>query len=151
MAASGVDATHRANHLRGEQDVLGRDHLGQHVDAILVIDTGVEEDIAKHPFVQIAEAHILRHAAEPAPVIGNRTAAMRDDEFDGREIGKDIRHHEMHKGGGVRPQIERAGGVHGRVARAADMDHRRHIQLAHGLIERVPVFVAEWQVFPVPP
>ena len=29
------------------------------------------------------------------------------------------------------------------------MDHRRHIQIAHGFIQRVPVFVAERQVLPV--
>ena len=29
------------------------------------------------------------------------------------------------------------------------MDHRRHIQIAHGLVERVPVSVAERQILPV--
>src|SRR5687768_16090391 len=38
-----VDAAHGADHFAGEQDVLHRDHLGQQVDARLVVDAGVEE------------------------------------------------------------------------------------------------------------
>ena len=36
-----VDAAHRAHHLGGEQDVVGRDHLEQQLDARQVIDAGV--------------------------------------------------------------------------------------------------------------
>src|SRR5262245_45814017 len=42
-ASLGVDAFHRADHLRCEQDVLRRDYPGQKVDAGLMIDTGIEE------------------------------------------------------------------------------------------------------------
>ena len=149
MPAPRINAAHRADHFRGKQDVLGRDHLGQHVDAVLMIDTGIEEDIAKNPLIQVAKPHILRHAPEPAPVIGHRPAPMRDDEFDLRKIGEDIGHHEMHESGGVSAEIERAGGVHCRMAGPADMNHRRHIQIAHGLVERIPVFVAKRQILPV--
>jgi hypothetical protein len=44
VARGRVDATHGADHLAGEQDVLDGDHLGQQIDAGLVVDAGVEED-----------------------------------------------------------------------------------------------------------
>src|SRR5450759_5704134 len=81
-----VDALHRADHFAGEQDVVDRDHLGQKVDAGLVIDAGVEEDLLQHVLLQQRLLQLLRQAAEPPPVIGHRAAAMRDQEFQGREI-----------------------------------------------------------------
>ena len=47
VAGLGVDAAHGADHLAGEQDVLDRHHLGQQVDARLVVDAGVEEDVVR--------------------------------------------------------------------------------------------------------
>src|SRR6218665_1984097 len=44
LAGLRVDAAHRADHLAAEQDVPGVDHLGEQVDARLVVDAGVEED-----------------------------------------------------------------------------------------------------------
>src|SRR6516164_2245664 len=43
----------------------------------------------------------------------------------------------------------RAGRVMGRVARHADMDHRRNVVLDHLLIDRIPVAVAERRVLPM--
>src|SRR3979409_1893941 len=40
-----VDSAHRADHLAGKQDVVDRDDLGQKVDARLMINAGIEEDI----------------------------------------------------------------------------------------------------------
>src|SRR5450432_434691 len=40
-----IDAAHRTDHLAGEQDVVDGNHLGQQVDAGLVVDTSVEEDV----------------------------------------------------------------------------------------------------------
>ena len=51
VAGLGIDAAHRADHLRGEQDVLDRDHLEQQVDARLVVDAGVEEDVVQQMLV----------------------------------------------------------------------------------------------------
>jgi hypothetical protein len=45
VAGFRVDAAHRADHLGGEQHVLHRDHRVQQVDAGLVVDAGVEEDV----------------------------------------------------------------------------------------------------------
>src|SRR6516165_5887328 len=38
----------------------------------------------------------------------------------------------------------------GRVARRADMDHRRNVVLDHLLVDRIPVAVAERRVLPMP-
>src|SRR5437016_2289042 len=54
-------APHRADHLRSEQHVAGRDNLGQQLDARFVIDTRVEEDVVQQPFER-AVAHFERHA-----------------------------------------------------------------------------------------
>src|SRR3954471_3271734 len=45
LAGLRIDAAHRAYHLGSEQDVLDGNHLEQQVDARLVIDAGVEEDV----------------------------------------------------------------------------------------------------------
>jgi hypothetical protein len=82
----GVDAAHRADHLRGEQDVVDRDHLEQQVDARLVIDAGVEEDVLHHVLGQRRPLAACRRAREAAPVIGHRAAAVRDDEAQRREV-----------------------------------------------------------------
>src|SRR5450755_1884636 len=37
-----IDATHRTDHLAGKQDVVDGDHLGQQIDAGLMVDTGIE-------------------------------------------------------------------------------------------------------------
>jgi hypothetical protein len=57
-AGVGVDVTHRADHLAGEHDVLDRDHLGQQVDARLVVDTGVEVDVVQQVLVDV---RLLEH------------------------------------------------------------------------------------------
>src|SRR3984893_5572594 len=79
-----IDPPHRADHLAGEQDVLDRDHLGQKVDARLVVNTGVEENIVQQVVFQQRLLQLLRQAAEAAPVIGHRAAAMRGQEPQGR-------------------------------------------------------------------
>ena len=114
-----------------------------------MIDAGIEEYVAENALVKVAEPHVLSHAAEPSPVIGHGAAAMRDDEFDLRKIGEHVRHHEMHESGGVRPEIVGTRRVHRRMTGAADMDHRRHVELAHRLVERIPVAVAKRPVLPV--
>ena len=56
---------------------------------------------------------------------------------------------ELHERRGVGVEVVRAGGVEGRVARRADVDHRRHVELDHLLVERIPVLVGERRVVPV--
>ena len=55
----------------------------------------------------------------------------------------------MHKGCRIRAKIERACRMHRRMTGTADMDHCRHIQLAHHLIERIPVTIAKGFVLPI--
>ena len=47
-----VDATHRADHFGGEQHVFHRNNLGQQINARLMIDTGIEENVVKQVFGQ---------------------------------------------------------------------------------------------------
>ena len=54
------------------------DELGEQVDAGLVIDAGVEEDIVAHHLIQRRPVQILREAPIAAPMIGRRAAAMRE-------------------------------------------------------------------------
>ena len=55
----------------------------------------------------------------------------------------------LHEGGGVAVDVVRAGGVEVRVARGADVDHRRHVELDHLLVERIPVLVGQRRILPV--
>src|SRR5438132_13022286 len=78
-----IDAAHRTDHLGGEQDVVDRDHLRQQFLTGQVIDTGIEEYVLQHDLRQQPELGVLRQTAVAPPVIGYRTAAMRNDELDG--------------------------------------------------------------------
>jgi hypothetical protein len=81
----GVVAADRAEHLRREQDVVRFDDRGQQVDAGLVVDAGVEEDVVHQQGLDRRPVLPGRDAREPAPVIGHRAAAVRDDEAQRRE------------------------------------------------------------------
>ena len=50
---------------------------------------------------------------------------------------------ELHERHGVGVEIVRAGGVLRRVAAAGDVDHRRHIQFDHLLVDRIPPLVGQ--------
>src|SRR5690606_752962 len=82
--------------------------------------------------------------SEAAPMIRHRPAAVRNDQLEIREILEDVRRHQLHERDRVGAEIVRAGGLPvRRVAGAADMDHPGHLELAHLLVERIPVAVAE--------
>ena len=69
-----------------------------------------------------------------------------------RRVGKVLEQvgaQELHEGGGVAVQVVRADAVEVRVARAGDVDHRRHVELDHLLVERIPVPVGQRRVGPV--
>ena len=115
-----------------------------------MIDTRVERDIVHHQLGQLGPAHIQVHAAIAAPVVRNRAAAMRNDEPQRWEIFEEPRLlKELHKSGGVGVQIVRARLVEGWIARGTDMHHRRHVELHHLFVQRVPVAVGEWWLLPV--
>ena len=144
-----VDAAHRADHLRGEQDVVGRNHLQQQVDPGLMIDAGVEEDVVEDELGQRRLAHHVGEPAEAAPVVRHRTAAVGDDEPDGREVPEEIRGDHLHHCSGVGAEVVGARGVEGGVAGGAHVDHRGHVELHHRLVERIPPAVPERRVGPV--
>ena len=75
--------------------------------------------------------------------IRHRAAAVRDDELELGELLEHVRQDELHHRHGVGVEIVRAGGVLRRIAAAGDVDHRRHVELDHLLVERIPPFVGE--------
>ena len=109
----------------------------------LVVDAGVEEDVVQDHVREQRPLHVLRQAAIAAPVIGHRAAAVRDDEPQRREILEQVRLDELHERRRVGVDVVRAGGVEVGVARRAHVDHRRHVELDHLLVERIPPLVGE--------
>src|SRR6185437_1542800 len=95
MPGLGIDTAHRADHLRGKEDVVDRDHLGEEINARLVIDAGVEEHVLQDQLAERRALLVLRQAAIAAPMIGYGAAAMRDDELQGRKILEDVGHDEL--------------------------------------------------------
>ena len=81
-------------------------------------------------------------SAIATPVIRHRSAAVRNDHPQRRKIPK-IRGQKLHEGGGVGVDVVRAGRVEVRVARRADVHHRRHVQFDQLLVERIPVAIDE--------
>src|SRR5262245_24200276 len=133
-----VDALDGTDHLGSEQDVLDRHDLGQQLDTRQVIDAGVEEHVLEQVFLERRPLHVEREPAIATPVIGHRAAAMRNDELERREILEQVRRQELHEGGCVAIDVVRAGGVESWVAGGAHVYHRRHIQLHHLLVDRIP-------------
>ena len=68
MARLGVDATHSANHFAGEQNVIHRDHLGQQVNARLVVHAGVKEDVVQQMLLQQRLLQLLGQAPVPCGI-----------------------------------------------------------------------------------
>ena len=123
--------------------------LRQQVDARLVVDAGVEEDVVQQVLRQQRLLQLLRQAAEAAPVVGHRAAAVRDEEAQRREVLEQVRGQALHEGRGVGVQVVRAGGVEAGVAARAHVDHRRDVVLDHLLVDRVPVAVGQRRRGPV--
>src|SRR3984893_9758421 len=149
MPGARIDALYGADHFRGEQDVVGRDHRGEQLDAGQMIDAGIEIDVPEQMLFQRRPLQILGDAAIAAPMIRHRAAAMRNDQLQGRKILEQVRGDELHEGGGVAVDVVRAGGVEIRVARGADMDHCRHVELDQFFVKRIPPAVGERRRVPV--
>src|ERR1700691_743763 len=96
MAGLRIDSPHRADHLAREQDVVDRNHLGQEIDARLMIHAGVEEDVLEELLREQRLLQFLREPAIAAPMIGRGAAAMRTDEAQGREILEQVALDELH-------------------------------------------------------
>src|SRR5205814_6854554 len=144
-----VYAAHGAHHLGPEYDVADVDDTHQKIDARLVIHARVEEHVLHHVFLERGALEHVGESAVATPVVGNRPAAMRNDEAQRREIPEQTALDELHERGGVGVDVMRAGGVEVRIARGGDVDHGRHIELDHLLVEGVPVPVGEWWGGPV--
>jgi hypothetical protein len=112
-------------------------------DAGLVVDAGVEVDVAQDVFLQWRFAECHRQSAEAPPVVRHRAAAVRNDEAQGGEVREQVALDELHERRGVGVEVVRAGGVEGRVDARADMDHRRDVVLHHLLVDGVPGAVGE--------
>src|SRR3984893_15293865 len=129
MARLGIDAFYGPDHLRSEQNVVDRNDLSEQVYARLMVHAGIKLDVPQQKFSQRGALQILRNTTITAPMIGNRAATMRNDEFQRGEILKNVGGQELHKSRGIAIQIMGAGGVKIRIARPADVDHRRDIKL----------------------
>src|SRR5690348_5165656 len=114
-----------------------------------MVHAGIEVDVFEQKLGQRRTFQILRDAAVTAPVVGNCAASMRNDKFQGGKIPENVESEELHEGGRVAIEEMRAGGVEIGVAGSADVDHRRHIELDHLFVERVPEAIGERGITPV--
>ena len=62
-----IDAAHGADHLAGKQDVVHRNHARQQVDARLVIDAGIEEDVVQQMVLEQAASSAPARVRESVP------------------------------------------------------------------------------------
>src|SRR5450830_1137165 len=72
VAGLRIDAAYGADHLRGEQHVFYRNDGIEQIDTGLVVDAGIEENIAQQMLFQQRFFHLLRQAAKASPVIRHR-------------------------------------------------------------------------------
>src|SRR5580658_2080309 len=143
MSGLRVDPPDRADHFAGEQDIVDRDHLGQQVDARLVIDAGVEEDVLQQLLREQRLLELLREPTITAPVVRRGAAAVRHHEAERRKILEQVALDELHHGGRVGVDVVGDGGMEAGVAAGRDMDHRGDVPFAHLLVDRVPPAVSE--------
>ena len=68
---------------------------------------------------------------------------MRNHETQRREIAEQVALDELHERRGVGVDVVRAGGVEVGIAGRRHVNHRRHVELDHLLVERIPVAVGE--------
>src|SRR3989441_7963854 len=90
VAGFRIEAADCTDHLRSEQDVVGRHDLQQQLDSRQVVDAGVEEDTVANQVAERRARLVLGEAAVPGPVVRDRTAALRNDEPQRRKILEEI-------------------------------------------------------------
>ena len=86
----------------------------------LVVDAGVEEDVAHHV---LAQGRPLQHVGQPAvaaPVVRHGAAAVRDHEAQVGKSREQVALEELHERRRVGVDVVRAGGVEVRVAASAE-------------------------------
>ena len=148
VAGVGVDPADGADHLGGEEDVVGRHHVDQQIDAGLVVDAGVVPDVIGET-VEVP-ALVLGHTFEPTPVVGHGATAVGDDPAQVVEVGHEARGQGLHEGGGVGAEVVGAGGVEVVVAGRRHVDHGRHVEFTHRFPQRPPVAVVQGRAGPEP-
>jgi len=114
-----------------------------------VIHARVEEDVFEQIFNWWSPG-ILSDAAIATPVIRHGSSTVRDDELQRGEIFEQIRLDQLHERGGVAVEVVGSGAVKVGVARHADVDHRRYVELDHPLVQRIPRFIRKRRPGPVP-
>src|SRR5438067_12041201 len=116
-----------------------------------MVDTRVEPDVVRQQLVQLGPTQVQIHAAVASPVVRNGATAMWNDEAQRWEILEQLRLlHELHEGRGIGIQVVRTGLVKGGIARRADVDHGRYVELDDLLVQRVPGPLGKRRVLPVP-
>ena len=64
------------------------------------------------------------------------------------EVREEVALDELHERRRVGVDVVRAGGVEVRVADCRDVDHRRHVELDHLFVDRIPVAVGQRRASP---
>src|SRR5229473_4787392 len=114
-----------------------------------MVYASVEKQVAEQQFRERRPLQVLGEAAIAAPMIGNGSATVRNDETQIREVLEQVGSQELHERRGVGVEIVRAGGVEVRIVRGADVDHGGHIELAELFVERVPPAIGQRGVGPM--
>src|SRR5476649_2718902 len=86
-----IDASYRTDHLARKQNVIDRNYAREQIDARLVIDAGIEENVIEQVIFQQWLFQLLREPAEATPVIWHGAAAMRDHEAQGWKVAEQVR------------------------------------------------------------
>src|SRR3954451_1168812 len=126
-----VNAANSTDHFRTEQDVVYIDHLGEQIDTRLMIDAGVEEHVTHYVLHQRRTLQHVGQSSIAAPVIGHRTATVRDDETQLRKVAEQIAFDELHESRSVCIDVVGTGRMKVGIARGRHVDHRRYIELDH--------------------
>ena len=143
MARFGIDAFDRPDHFRCEQDVVRRHHFGEEIDAGLVIDAGIEENVVLDDLDELRPSVVERNPAEAAPVERHRPAAVRDDQLERRKVLEQVGQDELHERHRIGVEVIGARRMHGRVTAARHVNHGRDIELGHFFIKRIPPLVGQ--------
>lgn len=128
-----------ADHLRPEQDVVRRNHLAKQANAGEMVYARVEVHVAQQVLQQRGLAQILCESSIAAPMIRDRSPAVRNDEAQSWEIPEQIALDELHERSGIAVDVVGSGSMKIRIAGARNVDHRGYVELAQLLVQRIPV------------
>src|SRR5690606_13232089 len=113
-----VNAAHRADHLGTEQNVVDVDNAEQQIDTGLVVNTGVEVNVLHDVLSQRWALEHVGQTAVTAPVIGNSTTTVRNDNAQIREVLEEIALNQLHESCGISVDVVSTRGMEVVVAAA---------------------------------